>query len=188
MIVSVIQIDYVVQLIWRNQQGCVVRAIRSHAAVGVFPGIGEARDVVTDPASSAVASVDPALGMIVLEALENSTKILIGCECVRIVSAGRRRNVITPLIIAPGGDAFIQKVILPVGGCAYGLFEGLLARNQPFRMLLPDFGFWCSKKSRVPKHPAHLVFAEIVIGSLPVGTVPCAPLVVPTGVVPYNIG
>ena len=77
-VIGMIEINHVVQLVGWNEQGSVVRAVGSDASVRVFARLRQPSDVVTDPAPSSVASVDPALSMVGLEALQQSAKILIG--------------------------------------------------------------------------------------------------------------
>src|ERR1039458_4350606 len=84
-VIRMIKINYIVKLVGWNKQGSVIRAIGTDATIRVFARLRQSSDEITDPAPSSIASVDPALGMIALEALEQITKIMIGSESIRIV-------------------------------------------------------------------------------------------------------
>jgi hypothetical protein len=73
-----IEINHIVELVWRNQKGSVVGAVWSDAPVSVFARLRQTGDIVADPPPSSVTSVNPACGMIVLETLEQFAKSLIG--------------------------------------------------------------------------------------------------------------
>ena len=115
-VISVIEINHIVELVWRNQERSVIRAVGADAAIGIFARLGQPSDVIADPASSAVASVDPALRMIALELLEHFAEILIGGERVGIVGTGCGSDIITPLIISPRAHTVIEQLVLPTHG------------------------------------------------------------------------
>src|ERR1700680_501607 len=92
-VIRVVEINHVVEFVGGNQQGSVIGAVRSNAPVSVFARLRQTGNFVTDPAPSSVTSIDPALGMIVLETLEQFAKILVGCKRIRIIGTCRRRNV-----------------------------------------------------------------------------------------------
>jgi hypothetical protein len=73
-----VEIDHVVEFVGRNEQGSVVSAVGPNTSVRVFSRLCEPGDIVADPASSSVASVDPAFGMGAFETLKQFAEILIG--------------------------------------------------------------------------------------------------------------
>ena len=76
-VIRMIEVDDVVQFVGRHEKGSVVGAIGANAAIRIFAGFGQPRDVVADPASAAVASVDAAGWMVALEMLQQSAEVLI---------------------------------------------------------------------------------------------------------------
>src|SRR5271167_4912616 len=108
LVVCVIEINHVVKFVGWNEQRGVVGAIGPDTAICVFTGLGQASDVIADPASSAVTGVDPASRMVLFEPLKQIAKFLIGSESIRIVGAGGGRDVIPPLKISPSIDVLIQ--------------------------------------------------------------------------------
>src|ERR1035437_3442848 len=107
-----IKINHVGKFVGRHQKGSVIGAIRSDASIRVLPRLGKSSDVVADPTSSSVTSVDPTLRMISLEALEQFAEVLIGGQSIRVVSASCRCNVITPLIVSPTTNTVISNLAL----------------------------------------------------------------------------
>src|SRR5579859_8207644 len=54
-------------------------------------------------------------------------------------------------------------------------------------MLLRNSRLGRSQERRVPERPVHVMFSQVSGGFCPIGAIPCAPFVVPPGVVPQNI-
>src|SRR5260370_40628674 len=130
-VIRVVEVNHIVEFVRWNQQRSVVGAIGADAPVSVFTRLRQTGDIVADPAPSSVTSVDPALGMIALETLEQLAKILIGGKRIRIVGTRRGRNVITPLKISPCADSFVQQSALPIPSRRSRLLKSFLSRDQP---------------------------------------------------------
>src|SRR5579863_1938008 len=155
-----IEINDVVQFVGRHEKGSVVGAIGANTPIRIFAGLGQTRDVVAYPASSTVARVDAALGMVTFEVLQQSAEVLISRQSVGVVCTGCGSDIITPLIVPPCVNTVIQQPALPIDGSWNRLFQSFLAWDNPVRMLLRDFRFWCGQKSRVPQRPIYAMFAQ----------------------------
>src|ERR1700733_6432729 len=149
-VISVIEVDNVVELVGRDQKRSVVRAIRTNSPVRIFTRLGQSSEVVADPASPSIASIDAALWVVAFEAFKQTAKVLVSGKGVGVVGTGCGSNVVSPLIVAPGFNAVVQQLPLPINRSWNRLFQRLLARDQPARVLLRNFRFRSRKKRRIP--------------------------------------
>src|SRR5580698_5571022 len=76
-VIRMIEINDVVQFVGRHEKGSVIGGIGADTTIRIFAGFGQPGDVVADPASAAVASVDAACWMVAFEMLQQSAEVLI---------------------------------------------------------------------------------------------------------------